>query len=152
MKSWMWLVVCLSVLLCCSGDARIRSQGSADLHPTLVGFRRIEIPKRRGHYDRFGSTIIRTQKEHEEFPDDYRTYLKVLFQGPVPRMYLEFVRSLSAAKIDFSREALVLLRHDEGSGSIRVALANPWVANGVLYCKVEMRAWHGKEVLSVAGR
>lgn len=129
LKSWLCILASLSLLLSCCGTSK--PADSVDLRLTSVGFRRLEIPKQRSHYSSFGSTVIRTQKEFQAFLDHRWAYPYL-----VPRRYRAAERSLTAARIDFEKETLVLLRHTERSGSIRVALARPLVVNGVLACEV----------------
>jgi hypothetical protein len=48
----------------------------------------------------------------------------------------EFVDMLLEAKVDFSKEALVLLRHSEGSGSVKVTFETPVLTDRNLHCEI----------------
>src|SRR6266403_1956230 len=48
----------------------------------------------------------------------------------------EFEDALLNAKLDFSKEALVLLRHNEGSGSIQVTFETPTLQGTRLLCEI----------------
>ncbi len=48
-----------------------------------------------------------------------------------------FEDALRNAKLDFSKEALVLLRHTEGSGSVKVAFETPVLKGRKLLCEIK---------------
>lgn len=50
-----------------------------------------------------------------------------------------FTDALMNAKVDFSKEALVLLRHTEGSGSVKVAFGMPVLKDRTLLCEIQGR-------------
>ena len=75
--------------------------------------------------------MITSQKELDSFLADSRQ------RGWNGRQAFE--DALVNAKLDFSKEALVLLRHTEGSGSVRVAFETPVLSDRNLLCKIEGR-------------
>jgi hypothetical protein len=79
------------------------------------GVRRVPIPLRDGVYEEFETTTITTDKGLKDFIQrggkEYEWAAK----------YWEaFGKTLTDAKVDFKTQALVLVRHSEPSGSIRV--------------------------------
>jgi hypothetical protein len=50
-----------------------------------------------------------------------------------------FEDALRDAKLDFSKEALVLLRHTEGSGSVPVTFETPFLRERALVCEIRGR-------------
>ena len=48
-----------------------------------------------------------------------------------------FEDALLNAKVDFSKEALVLLRHTEGSGSVKVTFETPILKDRNLICEIQ---------------
>ena len=51
-----------------------------------------------------------------------------------------FKDALLNAKLDFSKEALVLLRHTEGSGSVKVEFGTPILKDQTLLCEIQGKA------------
>ncbi|CAN5569015.1 hypothetical protein BH20ACI3_BH20ACI3_03860 [soil metagenome] len=48
----------------------------------------------------------------------------------------EFEDALRNANLDFTKEALVLLRHTEGSGSVQVTFETPILQDRILVCEI----------------
>src|SRR5580765_1539257 len=94
------------------------------------GVRRIEIPHRAGFYGSLESRVITSQKQLEDL---LKTFEKRAGGG-------DFVEAIQKAKVALSSsEVLVLIRHEEGSGSIQVTFA-PTEANGnKLVCKIQRK-------------
>ncbi len=55
----------------------------------------------------------------------------------------EFEDALLNAKLDFTKEALVLLRHTEGSGSVQVTFETPILQDTRLLCEIRGSIPHG---------
>jgi len=55
----------------------------------------------------------------------------------------EFEDALLNAKVDFSKEALVLLRHNEGSGSVQVTFETPILQGTRLLCEIRGKPLQG---------
>jgi len=93
--------------------------------------RLLPIPQEEHGYGNFDSLVIAT-------PGDYEAFLKT---GSTARASpwnnrAAFDAALAGAKLDFAREALVLLRHTEGSGSVQVTCAMPEVKGRRLMCRI----------------
>lgn len=82
-----------------------------------VPFRRISVPERENGYNHFGSMVIGSQEDLDAFLEST--------SGVGWNLRNEFEDALRGANVDFEREALVLLRHTEGSGSILVTVRPP---------------------------
>jgi len=94
-------------------------------------FRMVDIPKEEhGYGDNLNSMVIRSKVE-----------LDVLLEQVSKQEHWnrkkEFVEALKKAQIDFDKEALVLLRHTEGSGSIQVTFETPVLQKGNLLCTLK---------------
>lgn len=102
------------------------------LHPNVSNnqseapFRSINIAP--GDFSRFDSMAITTS-------EDFKAFLEELSQQPENRGQ-GLIDALLNAKIDFNREALVLLRHDEGSISARVSFETPVLQDKTLLCEI----------------
>ncbi len=96
--------------------------------------RRIPIPKREHGYSNFDSTVIASQ-------DSLDVFLKT--ESKVEKMSwnnrLDFDKALVVAKVDFDKEALVLLRHTEGSGSVQVDFRTPAVEGKKVICRIDRK-------------
>jgi len=90
-------------------------------------FRRIVIPMEEHGYQHFESQVIRSAEELEKLFDSSK-------DGWNKRE--EFEKNLKDVKFDFTKEALVLLRHTEGSGSTKVTFEEPELVGATLKCKV----------------
>jgi hypothetical protein len=98
-------------------------------------FRIIPIPHEQGFYSLIPSMVISSQKELNHF--------LVKYQGVGPDLGYDqqgFIEAITAAKIDFNREALVLLQHTEGSGTPQVTFAEPMLKAHRLICRIEVES------------
>jgi hypothetical protein len=100
------------------------------LHPTTSApsFRVINIPQREFGYSHFESMAITTS-------EDLNAFLEEMSQLSWNNRQV-FVDALLDAKIDFNKEALVLLRHTEGSGSAQVSFDTPVLQDKTLLCEI----------------
>lgn len=92
-------------------------------------FRVVAIPKRDTGYSNFASVAFTSKADFDAFIKRSATQI-----GWNNRK--EFEEALANAKVDFTREALVLLRHDESSGSVQVAFETPTVKDRKLVCQI----------------
>ena len=92
-------------------------------------FRIIPIPKREHGYSNFASIAIKSKDELDSFLKDTSTQV-----GWNNRQ--EFEDALRTANVNFTEEALVLLRHTEGSGSVQVIFETPILQDGKLLCEI----------------
>ena len=105
------------------------------LHPNIsnnqsgAAFRTINIYQREHGYSNFESMAITTS-------EDLNAFIEEIPQQIGWNTRQDFIDALVNAKIDFNREALVLLRHDEGSGSVRVSFATPILQEKTLLCEI----------------
>jgi len=93
-------------------------------------FRLIDIPAREHGYGNFKSRVIVSQKQFD-------TFVKAVQGQQGWNNRPAFLAALTAAKMDFSKEALVLIRQSEGSGSNRVSFASPHLKSGKLVCTIQ---------------
>jgi hypothetical protein len=96
---------------------------------TTRSFRIIPIPNRENGYSNFASLVFMSKKDLDSFLTDTTTQT-----GWSNRR--EFEDALLNAKLDFSKEALVLLRHTEGSGSVQVTFETPILQDRKLRCEI----------------
>lgn len=97
-------------------------------------FRVITIPDREYGYSNFESTVIRSKTELDSFIE------KVSGKGTRGwNNRKDFVDGIITAAVDFENEVLVLVRHTEGSGSVRVALKTTMVKGETLVCTIERK-------------
>ena len=92
-------------------------------------FRTIDILKRENGYGNFESIAFTSQKDLDSF-------IKKVALQPGWNHKREFIDALNNANVDFSKEALVLLRHTEGSGSVKVAFETPVLKGKNLICEI----------------
>ncbi len=95
-------------------------------------FRMIPIPAEEHGYSNFDSMVIATPSALEAF-----MRAGAVEQGMAWNNRADFDDALKRAAPDFDRESLVLLRHTEGSGSVRVNLRNPHVVDRRLVLQIE---------------
>jgi hypothetical protein len=95
-------------------------------------FRIIPIQKRETGYSNFASIAFMSKDDLDSFLKNTSTQI-----GWNARQ--EFEDALRNAKVDFTQEALVLLRHTEGSGSVQVTFATPILQNRRLLCEIRGR-------------
>ena len=94
-------------------------------------FRIIPIPKRENGYSRFDTTVITSKSNFDSF-------LKKIFADKIGwNDRKNFEATLKKAEIDFSTEAIVFLRHTEGSGSIEVTFEAPVLESNKLLVNIK---------------
>ena len=118
-------VFAIAVAVCAIPFAAIAADGSE----RSKTFRLIPIPKRAYGYGRMDSVVIRTKAELDGF-----------LKG-VPRQggwnnRKGFEDAIGKAKVDFGKEALVLLCHAETSGSVQVTFRKPTLRGRRLTCRI----------------
>jgi hypothetical protein len=97
----------------------------------------LSVPPREHGYDQFKSQVISSQKELDAFTD--------LVKGQKFWNNKDgFLKGLADAKVDFSKECLVLLRHEEGSGGTRIAFAVPELKDDRLLCTIRQEGPQGE--------
>ncbi len=101
-------------------------------------FRIVPILPRENGYSNFASVAFTTKEQFESFIS--KTPAQIGWNNR-----REFENALREANIDFSREALILLRHTESSGSVAVTFDPPILKDSKLICKI-----HGKAVVGMA--
>src|SRR5580765_4634536 len=99
-------------------------------------FRVIPIPNRENGYGNFESIAFNSKAEFEAF-------LAGASRQPGWNSRQAFVDALQNANIDFAREALVLLRHSEGSGAVRVTFETPTLSDRKLVCQIRGKSLTG---------
>ena len=92
-------------------------------------FRVVRIPKRETGYGNFASVAFTSKTEFDSFISKTSTQI-----GWNNRQ--EFEDALRMAKVDFTQEALVLLRHTEPSGSVQVTFEAPTLQDRRLVCEI----------------
>ena len=95
-------------------------------------FRVIPIPTRENGYSNFESIAFMSRAAMDSFLTDTSAQL-----GWNNRQLFE--DALLNARVDFSKEALVLLRHTEGSGSVQVTFGTPALQDRNLVCEIQGR-------------
>jgi hypothetical protein len=98
-------------------------------HQTASGFRTINIYQRELGYSYFDSMAITSSQDLEAF-------LAEIPQQIGWNNRQGFIDALRNAKIDFNQEALMLLRHDEPSGSVSVSFKTPVLKDKTLVCEI----------------
>jgi len=111
----------MKIMLCCLLLATLFYPGQVT-NKSTQSFRIIPIPKR-GGYSNFESIVLMSR-------DDLDSFLK----NPSARP--EFEDALRNANLDFTKEALVLLRHTESSGSVQVVFETPILQDRKLLCEI----------------
>lgn len=105
----------------CGGDSRSAKQVTPPVEQK-VNLLQLEIPKREHGYQNFDARLLTSEARLEAFIADVKTQ-----DGWNNRE--AFVSGLRADELDFAKFAMLLLRHTEGSGSVRVWL-EPAVMRG----------------------
>ena len=95
-------------------------------------FRTIAMPNRETGYSNFASMVFMSKKDLDSFLTDTSTQI-----GWNNRQGFE--DALRNARVDFAEEALVLLRHTEGSGSVQVTFETPILQHRNLLCEIRGR-------------
>ena len=103
---------------------------SHDTNQNAQPFRIVPIVKKENGYGGFETVALRSQKEFDDF-------LKATTTQHGWNYRQKFEDELRSANIDFSKEALVLLRHTEGSGSVKVEFKTPVLEGKKLICEIE---------------
>src|ERR1041385_612260 len=106
-------------------------------------FRVIPIPKRENGYSNFESVALNTKADLDSFLAGTSTQ-------PGWNSRQAFADALQHANIDFAHEALVLLRHTEGSGSVRVTFETPNLVDHKLVCQIRGNALLGVGTMDMA--
>ncbi len=114
----------MKIMLCCLLLATLFHPGQLTNQSTQ-SFRIIPIPNRGGY--NFESVVLMSKNDLDSFLTDKSTQIG---------WRQEFEDALLNAKLDFSKEALVLLRHNEGSGSIQVTFETPILQGTRLLCEI----------------
>jgi hypothetical protein len=114
---------CLLLLAILSPAGQLKDESSKS-------FRMIPIPNRENGYSNFASIAFMSKDAMDSFLTDTSTQI-----GWNKRQ--EFEDALLNAKLDFSKEALVLLRHTEGSGSVQVTFETPILQGRNLLCEIQ---------------
>ncbi len=118
----------MKIALCCLLLAILFHPGQL-VDESAQPFRIIPIPTREHGYNNFESKVFMSQKDLDVFLTDKSTQM-----GWNNRQGFE--DALLNAKVDFSKEALVLLRHTEGSGSVKVTFETPVLQDRTLLCEI----------------
>lgn len=114
----------------------------APKNETAPSFRTINIYEREYGYSHFESMAITTS-------EDFDAFLKETSDLAWNNRQ-EFVDALRNAKIDFNQEALVLLRHTEGSGSVQVSFETPVLKDKTLLCEIRGEPLRGAGTADMA--
>ena len=118
----------MKIALCCLLLAILFHPGQL-VDQSAQPFRIIPIPTREHGYNNFASKVFMSKKDLDSFLAD-----KSEQSGWNNRQGFE--DALLNAKVDFSKEALVLLRHTEGSGSVKVTFETPVLQDRTLLCEI----------------
>lgn len=94
------------------------------------GFRVLDIPKEEDGYQFLESQVFGS---HEQFD----IFLKNVESQEYWNNKADFLKVMEKAKVDFSNEALVLIRHTEGSGSTQVSFPECQLQGEKLVCKIQ---------------
>ena len=113
--------------LCCVTLAMLLHPNVSN-HQSESAFRTIKIYQTELGYAYFESMAIATS-------EDFNAFLAEIPNQTGWNGRQEFIDALVNAKIDFNREALVLLRHDEPSGSVQVSFETPVLKDKTLLCE-----------------
>lgn len=92
----------------------------------------IPIPREEHGYSNFETTVIPSQAALDEFLKKGANGEQMGWNDRAG-----FEKALADAKVDFNRESLVLLRHTEGSGSVRVHVREPQVKGRRIICRID---------------
>ena len=117
---------------CCAGTAMLMASGVFAAEP--APFRMIPIPAEEHGYSNFDSVVITTSSALDAFMQTGASE-----RGMAWNRRAEFEDAIQRAALDFDREALVLLRHTEGSGAVRVRLVPPRVMDRRLICAIDRK-------------
>jgi hypothetical protein len=118
----------LVLSLCCVMLAMLLPPGVFK-NESEPAFRTINIYLTDNGYQYFDSMVITSSQ-------DFKAFLEEVSQQGYWSNKQAFVDALLNAKIDFNQEALVLLRHTEGSISARVSFETPVLKEKTLVCEI----------------
>jgi hypothetical protein len=121
----------MKIMLACLLLATLFHLGQST-NRSAPSFRIIPIQKRETGYSNFASIAFMSKDDLDSFLKNTSTQI-----GWNTRQ--EFEDALRNAKVDFTQEALVLLRHTEGSGSVQVTFETPILQNRRLLCEIRGR-------------
>ena len=124
----------MKIMLCCLLLATLFHPGQLT-NKSTQSFRIIPI-RERGGYSNFESIVLMSQDDLDSFLTDTSTQV-----GRTNRQ--EFEDALRNANLDFTREALVLLRHTESSGSVQVVFETPILQDRKLLCEIRGKPLQG---------
>ena len=119
----------MKIVLCCLLLALLFHPGQS-IDQSAESFRIIPIPAREHGYNNFSTVAFMSQEDLDSFLNDTSKQM-----GWNSRQHFE--DALLDAKLDFSKEALVLLRHTEGSGSVQVTFETPFLRDRNLLCEIK---------------
>lgn len=105
-----------------------RARGAAERAATQC--RVIDVPPTERGYRELRSQVIDSRNDYEALVERLRRAV------PGADKESPALRALAGAKIDFDRESLVLVRHDEASDRTRVTLVPPSLDGDTLVCEV----------------
>ncbi len=97
--------------------------------PPIEGVRRVAIPAEEHGYNQFFSMVIGSQEQLD-------TFLRGVEGREGWNNRAGFTKGIADAKLDFSKESLILIRHTEGSGSIWVRFYLSSEADGSLTARI----------------
>lgn len=120
----------MKIVPCCLLLAALFHPGQL-IDASVQSFRIIPIPTREYGYNNFASIAFMSQNELDAFLKKQSKQIWNKRQA--------FEDALLNAKVDFSKEALVLLRHTEGSGSVKVTFETPVLQGRNLVCEIKGR-------------
>ncbi len=104
------------------------------LSEEVEALRTIPIPKREHGYSNFESTVITSHNALDTFLQK-----KSKGQDMGWNNRDDFEKVLVKAKLNFSRESLVLLRHTEGSGSVQITFRKPRLKKKRVICQIDRK-------------
>jgi hypothetical protein len=97
-------------------------------------FRFVPIPRQEHGYSNFDSLVIRSAQELDEFFSR-----KSVAEGIRWNTRDKFEEAIGKSRLDFAKESLVLLRHTEESGSVKVSFGVQLVKSSVLHCSIHRK-------------
>src|SRR5262245_61178070 len=80
----------------------------------IEGVRKVPIPLQENGYGRIDAQVIDSQKELDSLLAEVKQQQEAWTKPDV------FVKAMADAKVDFTKEVLVLIRNSEGSGPVDV--------------------------------
>lgn len=108
-------------------------------------FRFVPIPRQEHGYSNFDSLVIRSAQELDEFFS--RTSVA---EGIRWNTRDKFEKAIRESRLNFARESLVLLRHTEESGSVKVSFGVQQVKSSVIYCSIHREEPTGRGTADMA--